>query len=358
MKNVLFDMIEREHMWLRKFMDKSCDRKVAIFTAGNYARKFYKRLLDDFKIEAEFFIDNNKTLSMQKACGKSIFFEPWKTIDKFNEKYFIFISTCDVYYHQIAKQLDDVGVPYISSDAFQAFKLWKYSKNTVGLLDDDISKESYLALIWYWLTYESAYIETSDNQYFTTKYFVNPTKEIVCDIGSFVGSVLEEYVRRSLGSCQIYSFEPDGFSRSILEKRVQRLKEEWGINKDLIQIIPACIGKESRNINFLETGSMSSSVAFNDNGNVDVTMYSIDDFFKDKPSPTLIKADIEGFELDLIIGASKTIQEAKPKMAICIYHEVKDLLIPSQIHELCAEYKFAVRNHSNKHEETVLYCWV
>jgi len=49
-------------------------------------------------------------------------------------------SSSDTYYRQIAKQLDEVGVPYLSSDAFQISHLWKCqlslgNVNDISLMD-------------------------------------------------------------------------------------------------------------------------------------------------------------------------------------------------------------------------------
>ncbi|WP_156920145.1 hypothetical protein [Brachyspira alvinipulli] len=45
-------------------------------------------------------------------------------------------------------------------------------------------------------------------------------------------------------------------------------------------------------------------------------------------------------------------------MAISVYHRPDDLLtIPKFIKELVPEYNLALRHHSVKLSETVLYCW-
>ena len=59
---MLSTMIEREVTWLGKYIDSFRGRKFAIFAAGLYAKKFYKWLLNEYGIEAAFFIDNNPDL--------------------------------------------------------------------------------------------------------------------------------------------------------------------------------------------------------------------------------------------------------------------------------------------------------
>ncbi|MBQ4363823.1 MAG: FkbM family methyltransferase [Oscillospiraceae bacterium] len=95
---------------------------------------------------------------------------------------------------------------------------------------------------------------------------------------------------------------------------------------------------------------------FSDDGNGDLTdVKKLDDILKDE-KPTLIKMDIEGAELDTLIGAENTIRKYKPKLAVCIYHKIEDIItIPKYLHSLVPEYKFRVRQHSCSMLETVLY---
>ena len=78
-----------------------------------------------------------------------------------------------------------------------------------------------------------------------------------------------------------------------------------------------------------------------------------------KEFPTIIKMDIEGFELEALKGAENIIRTLKPKLVICIYHKILDFYeIPMYLKSLVPEYKFKVRQHELGFCETVLYAYV
>ena len=75
-----------------------------------------------------------------------------------------------------------------------------------------------------------------------------------------------------------------------------------------------------------------------------------------KDNVTFIKMDIEGSELEALRGASKTIQEHSPKLAISVYHKPEDIIdIPLFISEINSGYKFYLRHYTNWSVDTVLY---
>ena len=71
---------------------------------------------------------------------------------------------------------------------------------------------------------------------------------------------------------------------------------------------------------------------------------------------TLIKMDIEGAELNALMGAEQTIRKHKSKLAICACHRANDLItIPQYIKSLVSEYKLFFRVHICGTIVSVLY---
>jgi len=352
---VAHKLIEREVLRLREYIKKYGERKIAIFAAGNYGQLFFKSLRDNFGVKAEFFLDNNQALS--EVGGVPVLFEPWKTDPDFAKKYFILIATKPLWVNQISSQLNEVGISHISADAYAAALLWEKAKDAVRLLDDDYSRASYLGLIWYYLTQDSSLSQISTNQYFGVEMFFSPVDEIIADIGAYVGDTVEEYIRRGFGKCKIYAFEPDDRNIEALGLRLKRLKSEWCMKDTDLIIVKAGANFETGDFCF-KSLEKSHDSCLSDFGEKNVKVYALDDFFKDKQPPTIIKADIEGAEQDMLRGARGIIKDHKPKMAISIYHSPFDSVkIIETIREINNTYIFSVRTHMKDCKDTVLYCY-
>jgi len=73
----------------------------------------------------------------------------------------------------------------------------------------------------------------------------------------------------------------------------------------------------------------------------EIEVISLDEFVEyNNLEVGLIKLDVEGYELEVLTGARKTIKRFKPVMAISIYHRGQDFFeIPRLIKNLVPEYK-------------------
>lgn len=196
-------------------------------------------------------------------------------------------------------------------------------------------------------------------QYFIEKNFrMRNSKQIFVDCGAYVGDSIEQYLFVKEGVFgDIYAFEPDSKNVEALSKRVQRLKDEWGISEDRIHIIEGAVGKENGRL-FIQNdiGGLGAKVTDDDSGN-EIQVYGLDSFFKDAPVG-FIKADIEGYEFDMLEGAAELIKKYKPLIAICVYHQSTDLYkIPLFLKELNNDYRIKIAQHYYDYTETVLYAY-
>jgi hypothetical protein len=95
-----------------------------------------------------------------------------------------------------------------------------------------------------------------------------------------------------------------------------------------------------------------------DRAAVKVRTLSIDDLVEREKLDHLdfIKMDIEGSELAALMGAEQSIRRFRPKLAICVYHRLRDFWeIPQWIDGLGLGYRFHLRHFTIHLEETVLF---
>ena len=127
--------------------------------------------------------------------------------------------------------------------------------------------------------------------------------------------------------------------------------------RDFRRVLPEAVVYVYDNNSKLYFSSNSSSTKISNDGDIEVDVIKLDDFFKAHEAPTFIKMDIEGAELAALKGCAETISRYKPKLAICVYHKPEDIFeIPEYILSLNPDYKMYLRHYTNLVNETVLYC--
>ena len=357
----LCELVKRECYWIKQKVGQLQGKRYVIFPAGPTARIIFNTLKNEYSIEADFFVDNNPQLE-----GKNLYGKPIKSFcaafpKEKREEYIILIGTAYKYYKQIAAQLDEAGISlYFNAEAFlTCWKLDRYVE-VAAMLEDELSKTSYWGAIYGLITGNNSFI-TQDTaaQYFGVREFGFGDSEIIVDLGAYVGDSVEEYVKKSLGQViKIYALEPDKKLINKIEKRVSRLVSEWGLRYNAIEIISAGVGAKTETLRFSENEWMLTSLS-NDEESITLPIYSLDDFFKNKIPFTLLKADIEGAEMEMLKGACEMIKKHKPKMAISIYHSSLDFVrIAEFVRSMVPEYRLYVRSHGYDYRDTVLYCIV
>ena len=97
--------------------------------------------------------------------------------------------------------------------------------------------------------------------------------------------------------------------------------------------------------------------AITNSGDIEVDCIPLDEAFqKYNFSPTYLKMDVEGAELEALKGAEKTIRQRLPVLAVCVYHRYDDLWrIPSYLHSLSDKYSLFLRPHEFENWQLVCY---
>lgn len=267
---------------------------------------------------------------------------------------------------EIGRMLDSRGIIWCSVDEYILSGYQNEVLRVYDLLDDEKSKEVYADIINMRMQHKNPSSDVPEKcQYFCMPEFWGwHPNEVFVDCGAYVGDSVEAFIREHNGVFgKIYAFEPDKSNQKAFICRVERLKQEWNISDDRINLIGSAVGKAaSKSLMWAgdeNNAGISSKIAASADGSGDQIEVTSLDVILGGTDVSFIKADIESYEYDMLLGAEGIIRRQKPKLAVCIYHNAVDLFsIPLLIKEICPEYRFSVRHHSNVQADTVLYAWV
>lgn len=135
-------------------------------------------------------------------------------------------------------------------------------------------------------------------------------------------------------------------------------------NSQQIEIIEKGLWNEEAKLKFLISHhNIGSRVISNDDGSelsnlIEIGTISVDDFCEKNQIKKIdfIKMDIEGSELNALIGAQNTIAAGRPQLAISIYHTNQDIVqIPLYLIKTLKDYIFKIEHYRFDLCETVLY---
>ena len=188
----------------------------------------------------------------------------------------------------------------------------------------------------------------------TYSYFdiVTPkNKKVIINAGAYnTTSVMFSYFSPS---AKIYAFEPQ---KSIHQDNVLLSKKFKNIKP-----INSGIWEKTTKVSFNIEEDQYTASSISKTGTNMIDVVSIDDFILNKniEKVDFIKMDIEGAELEDLLGASTVIQTQKPDLAISIYHKPEHLYeIPLLIKKLLPEYKVYIEHNYYNYTETVCFATI
>ncbi len=161
-------------------------------------------------------------------------------------------------------------------------------------------------------------------QYFPSDLIRLKEGECFVDCGAFDGDTLEEFLSACGGQFhEFIALEPDPANFAALELKLLDSR---------ITAYQLAASSARAQLPFRGSGTVGSAVAPDGTSLVDCAPL---DELLDGRSPSYIKMDIEGHELEALSGARETIRQYKPKLAVCVYHKADHLWkIPLLMKEL------------------------
>lgn len=322
-------------------------KNICIFGMGRFFVEGYPYIKN--RINAKYVCDSNAEKIMQSGIElyglEAIGLEALSKLEDV-----ICIIMVGAKYKEVKKQLDDMRIQnvYIGDLILNCYTekhdaIWfeKERENileTLLLFDDEWSRECFVEIICNRIAPHLATklfldIQT-EGEYFETGLWEYEREEMFVDVGAYTGDTIETFLdcanRNNVENTKVYAFE---MNKSIYEQLKSNISK---LNMQEVDV-------ELYNVGI--AASVDEKNGFT----------SLDAILKGK-DVSLVKMDIEGYELEALRGAERILIEQKPKMAVCLYHRLEDLWeIPQYIKKLNPNYKMYIRHHSPVAWDSVLY---
>lgn len=181
--------------------------------------------------------------------------------------------------------------------------------------------------------------------------------DVVIDAGGCFGDTAVFFAKSVGVNGHVYVFDPLLIHGEVIKHNIKQNNLSATIT-----YVASAVGESSNGIQ--DNQIMQSDSIVNPGFNLqnakdnEFPIISIDDYFDQHNVEKInfIKMDIEGYELLALMGAIKTIEKFKPKLAISLYHKHIDFCsIPAWINSNFPGYIFYLDHYTIHSEETVLY---
>jgi len=174
--------------------------------------------------------------------------------------------------------------------------------------------------------------------------------DYVIDGGACLGDTAAVFSGAVAHAGKVFAFDP------VLQHiEVLRFNANQFPNRN-VMIVPCGLGNADVEA---EPVSLSSyAPGFNTRGKT-VPSRKVDSFVEEHALHRLdfLKLDVEGSEMDVLLGAGKSISRFRPKLAVSLYHKPNDIFeLINYVREKYPFYQLLIGHYTIHREETVLYC--
>lgn len=335
----------------------SDNNKNIIFGAGDFGTKVLLPILKNNGVNIHYFwdndpnkqgkfIDNIKILSYDEISkfehlniivGSNYIMQEKERIKK--------LSYDNIYQYCMPEDLVKVSQNIIDKSIIEIEKI-KY------IFKDELSLKSIDAMLDYLKNRNVDVFKAIANpsEHYLVPEVVKALKnnDTYIDLGAFIGEFPLALKKMNINFDKCYCFE-------ISAKNCEKLKNN--IKKiGLSEKVECCelAAFDSNGFIKINDDGANSKISDNSADNI-VETVKLDDYMKNKKF-NYIKSDIEGAEMNALIGAKEVLIKNRPIIAFSIYHSLEDYYtIPQFLYNLLKNYTFYIRNHSVYCAEIVVY---
>lgn len=344
---------------------KECSR-IVLYGAG-YGGLMFLELLRGSGMEAECFLDSSPRKQGRRIMGIPIYAPDRMWVE--HAVVIVCLLSMGETYRKIKEQVTALGCQTVlhlyelrgDHDLFaeqpliispDCHLLWENRAllfHVYQKLEDNLSRQvlsSVLRFLWGDLAASIPALPMKD-QYFADDIYTLGQHAVFADCGAHVGEILQQFLLCSEGKFDAYwAFEPDG-------KNIRELEAVCpGRYRQRTHIFHTALGECCKTVRVRNYDGNNSVIR--EDGEEESPCTTLDSFAQSL-HPTVIKIDVEGWEMPLLTGAQTIIRRDRPVLAVAVYHREQDFWeIPLFLERLVPDYRFYLRSYLNV-AETILY---
>jgi len=192
-----------------------------------------------------------------------------------------------------------------------------YNELTDLFLSDDYFKKSKEHEVFYEIIKEYQFFGEGPYQYHSV--YLKP-KDVIVDVGANMG--MFSLFANKFYDCKCYAFEPVKSTIDLLKKNIALNQMERSID-----LVPYALNDKECDIEIqIDQNNIGASSFIQDIekciGLEKIHCITLDKWANENQISKIdfVKADIEGAERNMLLGATEVLQKFAPKLAICTYH--------------------------------------
>lgn len=223
-------------------------------------------------------------------------------------------------------------------------------------VEDYRSRKVIYGIIRFWLeldfSYKNSIKEANFDDYFDLDILKGEMldDEVFVDCGAYIGDTAEAFFNNFTMCRRMYLYD-------IIPANLYKARMKFAEHKEIIYRNVGVGSPEQRGaririrneetsvFSITETdkpGIFNKHVTEEDDMDKEIEIVTLDDDIKEKI--TFLKMDIEGSEINALLGAERHIKKDHPKLALCVYHHYEHLWeIAKMIRSFNEEYKLYLR---------------